>query len=141
MNPMQTYWAMFAILIGIAYVIAFTRRGSATMAMPSRTRTCSHPAAPAEVFAAIQSIARPFRVEATDASANIVVLSSPVSFGSWGFFYPVIITANASGGSDLLVGCKSKVFRVGPLVTRAHERCVVAILESLNGARARVVQR
>ncbi len=137
MDPIQTYWVMFFVLIAVAYVIAFTRKGHAGMAMPARKRLFSHRASPAEVLAAIQGIARPFKVEAID--DHSVVLSSPVSFGSWGFFYPVLVTQNASGGSDILVGCTSKVFQVGPLVTRSHDRCVTEIHRALNGATARVI--
>jgi hypothetical protein len=52
--------------------------------------------------------------------------------------FPVFIAPAPNGGSELTVGCASKVFQMGPLVTRAHDKAVQAILQTLAVAPARV---
>jgi hypothetical protein len=137
---MQSVWIVFILLIGVGYVVAFTRKGKVTGAsMTSRQHTVFHTAPPAVVFAAIKNIGRPFVVDDADGSSNIIVLSSPVTFFSWGFLYPVFITQAANGGSQILVGCGSKLIQMGPIVTNAHNKCVAAIEAALSAAPARVV--
>jgi len=136
---MQSVWIVFIVLIGVGYVVAFTRKGKvAGTSMTSRQHTVFHQAPPAVVFAALKNIGRPFVVDDADASSNIIVLSSPVTFFSWGFLYPVFITP-ANGGSQILVGCGSKLIQMGPIVTSAHNKCVAAIEAALSAAPARVV--
>jgi hypothetical protein len=136
---MQSVWIIFIALIGVGYVVAFTRKGKVSgTSMTSRQHEVFHSAPPAVVFEAIRHISRPFVVDDSDASSNIVVLSSPVTFFSWGFIYPVFITP-ANGGSKILVGCGSKLIQMGPIVTNAHNKCVAAIETALSVAAARVV--
>ena len=137
---MQQMWIFIIIAVGIGYVIAFSRKGKvAGTSMTSRQQETTSPAPPAEVFAALRGIRPPFKVDDADAASNILVLSSPVTFFSWGFIYPVFITPSGNGGSRILVGCGSKLFQMGPIVTNAHNKCMAAITASLSVASARVV--
>src|SRR4051812_34225404 len=106
-SVMQTYWVVVFLGIFAAFAVGFTRKGKARMTMPSRRRELEVPAPPAEVFAALMRIARPFSVD-DSVTDKVVILSSPVSFGSWGFFYPVFIAPGTRGGSHLTIGCTSK---------------------------------
>ena len=71
------------------------------------------------------------------AEGPIVILASGVSFASWGFFYPVHVHPEGNG-SKIVVGISSKVFQIGPVVTRAHEKCVQAIEATLSVPVARI---
>jgi len=138
-SPMHTYWLVLICLLFVAYGIAFMRKGKVGMAMPSRQRVINVNSSPAETFANIRHIARPYFVDDSDPKLNVVILSKPVSlFGGFGFLFPVFIAPAPNGGSELTVGCTSKVFQMGPLVTRAHDKAVQAILQTLAVAPARV---
>ncbi|MBL9016739.1 MAG: hypothetical protein JNL83_21305 [Myxococcales bacterium] len=135
---MLQFWVLFLVAIGVAYVVAFARKGKVSMGMTSRREEISSPASPAEVFAALRLIGPPYTVDDVDASSNMLVLSSPVTLFSWGFLYPVLITPNGSG-SKIVIGCGSKVFQLGPVVTNAHNKCVATVQAALSAAPARVV--
>lgn len=138
-SAMRTYWVVFLLLILVGYTVAFLRKGKVGMAMPTRRRVLNVNASPAETFAQLRHIARPYLVDDSDPKLNVVIISKPVAlFGGWGFFFPVFIAPNPNGGSELTVGCTSKVFQMGPLVTRAHDKAVNAILQTLALAPARV---
>jgi hypothetical protein len=137
---MTTYWMVFVVLIFCGYAVAFIRKGKVGMAMPDRRRELEVAASPDDAFAAILHIAAPFGIDDHDAKTRVIIIQKPVAlFGGWGFFYPVFIAPAPGGGSQITVGCTSKVFQMGPLVTRAHDKCVQAILTTLAVAPARVV--
>ena len=129
------FWPVFLVLIAVAYVVAFTRKGNVRMGMSSSTREIVSPAPPQDVLARLQMIGMPYHVDAVE--GPVVILSSPVTFGSWGFFYPVHVHP-AGTGSKIVVGISSKVFQIGPLVTRAHNKCVEAIEAALSVPVARI---
>ena len=136
---MQQAWIFILVMLGIGYAIAFTRKGSVRgTSMPGRQEVLSSPASTAEVFAALRQIGHPFKVDDADETARILVLSSPVTLFSWGFFYPVYITP-IGPHSRITVGCSSKLIQIGPVVTNAHNKCVRAIEAALGAAPARVV--
>ena len=122
------FWPVFLLLIAIGYVVAFTRKGHVRMGMSSSQITITSPAPPEVVLERIKLIGSPYHIDA--AEGPVVIVSSPVTFGSWGFFYPVHVHAEGSG-SRIVVGVSSKVFQIGPLVTRAHNKCVEAIEATL----------
>jgi hypothetical protein len=136
---MGQMWIFLLVMIGVGYAIAFTRKGKvAGTSMTSRREEISSPATPSEVFAALREVGHPFKVDDSDAASNMLVLSSPVTLFSWGFLYPVFITPSGSG-SRIMIGCGSKLFQIGPVVTNAHNKCVAAVRAALSAAPARVV--
>jgi hypothetical protein len=135
---MITYLAVLFVVIGVGYAIAFSRKGKvASTTMGSRQTEIHTQASPDQAFAAIAAIGRPYSVDDRDPGAKIVVLSSPVTFFTWGFLYPVFIHAEGTG-SRIQIGCQSKFIQMGPLVTNAHRKCVAAIEQSLSLPTARV---
>jgi len=136
---MQQMWIFILIAIALAYVISFSRKGSVRgTSMPGRQESFTSPASPAAVFAAVRQIGTPFKVDDAEEATKMLVLSSPVTLFSWGFFYPVHIMP-AGTGSRIVVGCSSKLIQIGPVVTNAHSKCVAAIQATLSAAPARVV--
>ncbi|HEY0254456.1 MAG TPA: hypothetical protein VGC41_23170 [Kofleriaceae bacterium] len=138
MQGMQTFWVVFLIAIVLGYVIAFTRKGRTSMAMPGRKQDIYTPASPDEVFDLVKRMSGTYKVDDADPNSKIIVLSSSVSFFSWGFLYPVFIAPDGRGGTQITIGCTSKLVQMGPLVTRAHNQCVEAVERAITVARARV---
>lgn len=137
---MTAYWMVLLFLIFCGYAVAFIRKGKVGMTMPDRRRELDVAASPDEAFRAILHIAKPFGIDDSDPKLRVIIIQKPVAlFGGWGFFFPVFIAPGASTGSHITIGCTSKVFQMGPLVTRAHNKCVEAIEATLDVAPARVV--
>jgi hypothetical protein len=136
---MTTYFAVLLIVIVIGYGIAFTRKGSvATTRLGSRRReTCSELDV-ATVYERLALIGGgKFSVDDKDPQQHIIILSSPVTFFTWGFLYPVYLYPSGNL-TRIEVGCSSKFFQIGPLVTKAHDECIHAILAALSVPVARV---
>lgn len=128
------------VLIGLAYVFASFRRGKVSRVSKSgSTRTLQIAADPDLVFKTLSGPFDRYKVDDADATRRIVVLSIPPSLFAWGFFFPVWIEASPSGGSLVEIGIESKLFQWGPIVSRAHTRCVASIEGLLRPAAARVV--
>lgn len=126
------------VMVAVALFIAFRRKGSvASTRLGSRRIELTSPLDPSSVFTRLSRLAGDYRVDDASAEQNIVVLSSRPSAVSWGFFYPVVIRA-AGTGSTIEVGVQSKIIQWGPVVTRAHKKCIAAIEETLTVPGARV---
>ncbi len=135
---MSTYFAVLLVVIGVGYVIAYMRKGKvATATLGSRQQEIRSPASPDEVFARIAAIGSPYTVDDQAPATKILVLSSPITFFSWGFLYPVFLHADGTG-TRIQIGCQSKFVQMGPIVTGAHNKCVAAIEGALAPAAARV---
>jgi hypothetical protein len=135
MSSMQEFWVAFLLMLAIAYVIAWTRKGTVKMSMSASPRELHSPADPATVAERIRHLGKPYTVD--DDSGTVICLSSPVTFMSWGFFYPVHIHPEGTG-SKIVVGVRSKIFQVGPIPARAHAKCVEAIEQALSVPAARI---
>lgn len=130
--PPWVFLAIPLVIVGLGFLVALTRRGSvAGTRIGSRRLELMTAADPATVFARIRAIDAPYRVDDQDASARTLVLSSPPTFATWGFLYPVVITP-AGDGARIEIGIASRFIQFGPLVTRAHKQCAAAI-EALIG--------
>ena len=78
-----------------------------------------------------------YRIDDADPATNRLVLSRSPTLFTWGYLFPINMRDDI-GGSRIEVGIHSKVFQAGPLVTRAHARCVEDLTEALDlpGTRA-----
>lgn len=129
---------LMLVLVVVGYGVAFTRKGKVSTATIGDRRHELFVRADANtVFDAISAIGTPFSVDDKDREAKVIVVSSPVTFGTWGFFYPVFLQAQPDG-TRIVIGCHSKVLQFGPLVGRAHKRCRDAIEAMLSIPEARV---
>ena len=126
----MTSFVVLGVLVG--YGIAFTRKGSVRSArMTSRVHDLFSQATADEVFERIVRIGHPYKVDDSSRDAMLIVLSSPVSFMSWGFLYPVYLHAGPNG-TQIQVGITSKVIQFGPVVTSAHDKVRKAIEAALS---------
>jgi hypothetical protein len=137
-GPPVWIWFLPIIIVLVGYAIAASRVGKvASASLGSRRTDVNTPADPQTAFDRIAAIGGKFKVDDKDPSTKILVLSSGITFGTWGFLYPVYIHA-AGSGSRIEIGCHSKFIQMGPLVTRWHKLCVEAIEEVLSPPTARV---
>jgi hypothetical protein len=133
-----TYFAVLLLVIVVGYGIAFTRKGKvASTTLGGRVHEIHTQATPEQAFAAIAAINKPFSIDDRDPSRSILVLSSPVTLFSWGFLYPVFLHAEP-GGTRIQIGCHSKFFQMGPVVTNAHGKARDAVQHALALPVARV---
>jgi hypothetical protein len=123
----------------VGYSIAFTKKGNVrTDRMGSRRHEIFNPADIATVYARLSVLSEgKIRVDDKDDVARMIILSSPVTFGSWGFLYPVYLHATAHG-TRIEIGCKSKFIQIGPLVTNWHNKAIAAVESALSIPQARV---
>ncbi len=123
----------------VGYSIAFTKKGNVkTDRMGSRRHDIFSPADIATVYARLSVLQDgKIRVDDKDDVARMIVMSSPVSLGSWGFLYPVVLHATVNG-TRIEIGCKSKFFQLGPIVTSWHNRAIAAVERALSIPEARV---
>jgi hypothetical protein len=142
MHSHTPVWVYFTplLLVVIGYLVAVSRTGKvAGASMGGRRLEVHTPADPKTAFERILTIGGKFKVDDRDPEGKILVLSSSVTFGTWGFLYPVYIHPAADGGgSHILIGIHSKFIQWGPLVTKWHKQCARAIEELLAPPTARV---
>ena len=96
---MTVFWIVL-IFCGVGYAIAFTRKGSVARDRLGASRIDIHtPADPATVFARLSALSGRVHVDDKDPQTKILVLSTPVTFFTWGFLYPVYLHAEGSGSA------------------------------------------
>ena len=120
--------SVVAVMSGGMSLVAYTRKGRiAKVAMTSR-RIVLHTAAPPNVVFhwIAQYCPHGYAVDDADPAHGIVLLSSKPTLTTWGFFYPVVISVEGTG-SRVDLGIRSKLFQVGPLVTRAHQKAAYTL--------------
>ena len=127
------------VMVGIGLIVAFSKKGSVAGAqMGSRVLDVHTPADPDTAFAKIKGMGGLYKVDDSDPSRRVIVLSSSPTMFSWGFLYPVFIQPEGSG-SSIQVGIHSKCIQWGPIVTRAHKDVIARIERALGVATARAV--
>ncbi|MCC6621688.1 MAG: hypothetical protein IT385_10565 [Deltaproteobacteria bacterium] len=121
------------VILGIAFAVALSRRGNARSAQPTRRKQwLDLPLPPAEAFERVKAMAGDrYRLDDADAERKVLVFSSNPTIATWGFLFPVFITAGTNGGSRVEVGVGSRFLQIGPLVTRHHDLFVSALRDQL----------
>jgi hypothetical protein len=120
------------IVVLVVIIIAATRKMPAhSVQQTSRRMTLTSPLAPAAVVEKLKTARwRRIKVHDSDAARGVLVLATGVTGFSWGFFYPVFVTASGSG-STIEVGIKSRAVQAGPVVTNNHKAAVAEIEQAL----------
>ena len=124
-----------AVLVVIGLVVAAMRKGASAMNQrPRRIQYFVAWGTPDVIMRAIIRFAQTsgYKIDAIDEPTGRIVLSDSANLVSWGFFYPVFLTYQNNGSTTVEVGIKSKIFQMGPIVTRYHEKM-------LNGLRGSIM--
>jgi hypothetical protein len=137
---------VFAVgFAGIGFLVAFTRRGRVSSARFDYKAIKLHsPGSPDTVFARVRELAGmhpKYKLDDEDPNQKILVFSSSPSLFSWGFFYPVVVTPDAGGGSQVQIDIQSRFFQWGPVVSHNRQNCANAIEKLLSVPGAQVVSR
>ncbi len=116
--------ALCAGFLVAGYAVGGLRRGNVRKhVIGVREISVITSAEPTVAFAAVAHVGAPYRVDDSDAESRRLVLSTRPTVFSFGFLYPIEITAFESG-SKITIGIRSKFLYGGMIVTaHAHERC------------------
>ena len=125
-----------AIFVIVVAVIAMTRKADArTAEIGNRRIDIASPLSPAETVKRLQGSALGrYKLADSDAARGMLVFSSPMTIFSWGFFFPVAVTAAPGGGSSVAIGIKSRALQWGPVVGNNHRDFAQAATTALAGA-------
>ena len=124
------------LLVGIAWRYASRRNAASVVTKkPKRLHAFTTAQPPEAIIEAIRQKV-PDSDYALDSIAEEnprLMLSTPPSAMTWGFFYPIYLTPQDDGQTLVEVGIESKLVQMGPLVKQQHEACVVFVKASLFG--------
>ncbi|MEQ8970612.1 MAG: hypothetical protein RIE73_09475 [Coleofasciculus sp. C1-SOL-03] len=112
-------------IIGIFCFIAAAKKGeSAIKDRPYKRSSFTTEVCPQEALKVIirYALQTDYMIEALDENQRWIVLGKPVTFTSWGFFFPIWITNRGDKKTLIDVGIQSKAGQIGVLVSRTHER-------------------
>jgi hypothetical protein len=118
----------------LGLIIAAMQSGSSVLGKrTSRTKTLTSPGQAKDIFKIILQSAQSsgYKIAAIDENNYNIVLEEKPSATTWGFFLPISITQEAQGIAQIEIGIKSKLYQLGPIVTRSHERCLNSIKATL----------
>ena len=114
----------------IGLIIAAMRRGSfMTDSKPRRLQSFTTECNQKETMKAIIRFAQQsdYKISGIDEVKGQLVLEESASYTSWGFFFPILVSWQPNNTTLVEIGIKSKLFQVGPIVSRRHEYCVNGI--------------
>lgn len=109
---------------------AITRKSSSSLeSKPQRSEVITTTKSIDEILRLISSFASAngYKIGHFQPEMGELVLEEGMSMTSYGFFFPIKVSSNGAGGSQISVGIKSKAFQYGPIVGRSHERVVNGI--------------
>lgn len=121
------------IYSGYIFLTARKKKGDKYLAqMTSRVLPLDAPMTPDAAIAALRNglTGHPATLEAVDETAHRIVFTDKATMTTFGFFYPVHVTATPDG-SHLDIGIVSRGNQWGPLVTKAHNVFVDAVRATL----------
>jgi hypothetical protein len=118
--------AVALVILIVGYSIAFSRKGKVGSTTIGKRRTVLHSSAsPRQTLEALTQ--QPLSGYQThDVGPLGAVFATSPSFFSWGFLFPVDVTA-VPDGSRIDIGIRTRLYQYGPLVTRAHEKFAEAV--------------
>ena len=125
-----------AVMAVLVWLINRGKTGAEYLqAMPSRKLRFTTETPPDKIMAALASGVPEAKATLmqTDEKTARLVLASPMSLATWGFWYPIHITPAPGGGSQVDVGITSRGFQWGPLVTKAHKNFIAMVQARVGG--------
>ncbi|MFX1285626.1 MAG: hypothetical protein ACFFB5_18445 [Promethearchaeota archaeon] len=114
-------------IIGYYFLIKFSEQRKALSVVkgkPRRLKMLNTTRTPKTVINDIVQFAQGSRylIEDIDESKGRLILSSPFNHLTWGFFYPIYISSQLNENTLVEVGIQSKLYQIGPLVWKDHQR-------------------
>jgi heme/copper-type cytochrome/quinol oxidase subunit 2 len=128
------FWLLILAIIGIAWRYASRRNAASVVTKkPKRLHTFTTAQTPEAIIAAIRQkvLASDYTLDSIAEENPRLMLSTPPSATTWGFFYPIYLTVQDDGLTLVEVGIESKLVQMGPLVRQQHEACVVFVKAAL----------
>lgn len=127
------------LLVGLLIICAFlflaaSRRSSSSLKQkPQRLESLTTSKSVEDVIRLISSFASAsgYKVSHFDPSRGEIVLEEGASAFSYGFFFPISISANGAAGTLVSIGIRSRAVQVGPVVGRSHDKVVSGIKAAL----------
>jgi hypothetical protein len=123
---------LVALTVGI-YVFAARRKATdAVTTRPTNLKTLVSPLGYSDAINRLIQVAptQGYKVEDVAPGGSRVILGTPVTFFSYGFFYPVYFSV-APGGTLVEVGIVSRALQWGPIVSFNHDKTTTMIRNAL----------
>jgi hypothetical protein len=126
-----TLLLVLLIVFGPMILPAFLRIRAKTVAQTERRIALVSPLPADEAFAKLKG-AKLGRIKVIDSDAQrrVLLLESPMTGWSWGFFHPVFIRP-AAEGSEIEVGIRLKAIQHVKTVREWHEACAAEVKKAL----------
>lgn len=115
-----------SVIVGFALILASMRKGNSLLGNPpGRNQKFVVDCTAEQAFKEIIRFAQKsnYRIIAVDEKNFNLVLEEAASITTWGFFFSIMVSAQSDSTATILIGIKSKLVQVGPIVDRSLERC------------------
>jgi hypothetical protein len=128
--------SFLVVVAGVAaiYFIALTRKPTdAVKEKPSNLKAVSSPLPYSDAINRVLGFAQSqgYKVEEVLPDGSRAILSTPITFLSYGFFYPIYFSVEPGGGTLVEVGIASRAIQWGPVVTHNHEKCFTMVRQAV----------
>lgn len=125
----------FVVVIGVVifYWIASSRKPAEVVKdKPANLQRLSTPLQYSEAINRVLGLAplQGYKVEEVTPDGSGVILSTPLSFFNYGFFYPIYFSVEPGGSTLVEVGIKSRAFQWGPVVTNSQKKCFAMVMQA-----------
>ncbi|HMB89740.1 MAG TPA: hypothetical protein VKP65_02765 [Rhodothermales bacterium] len=130
------FWLLILVIIGLAWRYASKRSAASVVTQkPKRLQAFTKAQSPEAIIEAIRQkvAASNYTLESIAEENPRLILSTPPTAMTWGFFYPIYLTPQVDGSTLVEVGIESKLMQMGPVVKQQHEACVVFVKAALFG--------
>jgi len=78
-----------------------------------------------------QAPSQGYKIEEVVPDGSRVILSTPITLFSYGFFYPVYFSVQPDRSTLVEVGIASRAFQWGPVVTHNHDKCFKMVAQAV----------
>ncbi len=135
---MTTVITTLLVLVLVAVAVRYARQREASSTVVKKPKRVLSFTTSQEIDHVLQAIIRSveeseYGLETTDDENPRLILGTPPTATTWGFFYPVYLTRQDDGQTLIEVGIQSRLFQAGPIVRKHHARCFGLITEAVLG--------
>ena len=126
---------MLVLMTGPLVFLAQSRKVKIGQISSTYNLTIASHLLPPKVFTVILKCAEDnkYKVEDIETDTFRVILSKPVSFSNFGFFYPISINQSLQDGQSIIeIGIQSRLIERSVIIRRHHQRLINLISTALN---------